>query len=298
MKRQRFGFSLIELLVVLGVMAVLVGLLMPAVQQVRSAATRTACQNHLKQLALGLHQYHDAAGALPPGAETVRTTQRPRMPYTGWHLRIAPHIELEAVWSQAVQDFAAQPDVMNWEPLTHRGHTRIVPTFACPADDRYRSLQVEYNTGKKLAYTSYLCASGTNLKSCDGVLYADSAIKFAHVTDGLTQTILIGERPTHNRFYFGNWYAAYGELGEGAGTHHLGAREAALFTVPMTCRVGPYRFGPGDLTNPCDDFHFWSQHAGGANFAFVDGSVRFLTYAADSVLPALATRAGGEVIPN
>ena len=84
----------------------------------------------------------------------------------------------------------------------------------------------------------------------------------------------------------------------GAGTYYLGTREAALFTLTMTCRVGPYRFGPGDLNNPYDDFHFCSQHSGGGNFAFADGSVRFLTYAADSVLPALGTRSGVEVIPD
>jgi len=59
-----------------------------------------------------------------------------------------------------------------------------------------------------LAYTSCLGASGTNLKTFDGVLYADSAIRFTQLSDGLTQTLLIGERPTHSRFHFGNWYAA------------------------------------------------------------------------------------------
>ena len=65
---------------------------------------------------------------------------------------------------------------------------------------------------------------------------------------------------------------------------------------PQVCNIGPYQYGPGKLNNTCDDFHFWSLHSGGANFAFADGSVRFVTYSADPIMPALATRAGGEVV--
>lgn len=62
------------------------------------------------------------------------------------------------------------------------------------------------------------------------------------------------------------------------------------------CQNGPYLFQPGDLRNNCDSFHFWSTHPGGANFAFADGSVRFLSYSADPIMPALATRSGGETV--
>jgi len=77
----------------------------------------------------------------------------------------------------------------------------------------------------------------------------------------------------------------------------LGAQE--LNVLPYTiapCLGGRYSYGPGEITNQCDIFHFWSMHAGGANFLFCDGSVRFLRYSAVSVLPALATRAGGEAV--
>lgn len=78
----------------------------------------------------------------------------------------------------------------------------------------------------------------------------------------------------------------------------LGVREKNIGGpyVPASCPPGPYHFQPGRLDQPCDLFHFWSLHAGGANFLFADGSVHFLAYSADDILPALATRSGGEAI--
>ena len=76
----------------------------------------------------------------------------------------------------------------------------------------------------------------------------------------------------------------------------LGVRERNFSADYKSCPPGPYKFAHGEPKNPCDTFHFWSLHPGGANFAFADGSVRFLSYAADSVMSALSTRAGGEVV--
>ena len=76
----------------------------------------------------------------------------------------------------------------------------------------------------------------------------------------------------------------------------LGSLERNYSLYAPNCAVGPYEFGPGHINNMCDTFHFWSLHSGGANFAFADGSVQFLSYEAKSVLPALSTRAGGEVV--
>jgi prepilin-type processing-associated H-X9-DG protein len=99
-------------------------------------------------------------------------------------------------------------------------------------------------------------------------------------------------------FWYGWWYAAQGMLGTGAGDMVLGVRELVPPGQPFVwfCPRGPYHFVPGRLDQECDAFHYWSQHIGGANFLFVDGSVHFLPYAADAVLPALATRSGGEAV--
>ena len=291
-RRPNPGYTLVELLVAIGVIAVLTGLILPAVQKVRAAAARSACQHNLRQLTLGLHQYHDGFNGLPPGHESGTAALRPRMPYASWHIRITPYLDQDAVWQQAVQDFVSAP----YNNPVHRGEKTIIPSFSCPADGRLTSLQAEYLTRRPMGFTNYLGVSGTNLTTRDGVLYLDSNTQFTHVSDGVSQTILVGERPPMGRFAYGNWYIAFGEKGEGAADQHLGTRELAVYMTPQVCTIGPYQFGPGGLQNPCDDFHFWSLHPGGANFAFCDGSVRFMAYSADQVLPALATRAGGEVI--
>jgi len=77
---------------------------------------------------------------------------------------------------------------------------------------------------------------------------------------------------------------------------NLGVRERNFSPDYEACPPGPYTFVRGDLKNPCDTFHYWSLHPGGANFAFADGSVRFLSYSAHAILPALSTRAGGESV--
>ncbi len=150
-----------------------------------------------------------------------------------------------------------------------------------------------FDTGP-VAFTSYLGSSGTSYLKKNGVLYADSTTRWADVTDGLSNTLLLGERPPSSDFRLGWWYRGWGLYKDGTGETVLGVRERNFSDDYPTCKPGPYHFDAG-TKGECDLFHFWSFHPGGAHFAFCDGSVKFLRYSADEVLPALATRAGGEV---
>jgi prepilin-type processing-associated H-X9-DG protein len=172
-----------------------------------------------------------------------------------------------------------------------------------------------------LAATDYLGVSGTNGETRDGLFTANQRVRLTDIQDGTSQTLLVGERGFRkgaldvidssediNNLRFGHWFSAPGQRNGSVGVV-LGTRELnfgsgkAKLPWERDCPPGPYGFGPPgqirDTTNSireeCDLFHFWSCHPGGANFLFADGSVHFLTYGADAVLPALGTRAGGEV---
>lgn len=296
--RSRRAFTLIELLVVIAIIAVLIGLLISAVQKVRGAAARAQCQNKVRQLALALHQYHDARNTLPPGHRSLLS--RDLMPFSGWPLESLPFLEQQALYTNARAAYRVMP--LPFANPPHTGLATVVPAFVCPTDGRAMSSQVSQRTKTTVAFTCYLGVSGRDYKSKDGVLYQDSRVNLLAVTDGTSNTLMLGERPPSSDFQFGWWYAGVGQRLSGSGDMILGVREANLQPIVSGSKCGPgnYPFMPGRFDDPCGMLHFWSPHAGGANFAFADGSVHFLRYAANGVMPALASRAGGEasVLPD
>jgi prepilin-type processing-associated H-X9-DG protein len=173
-----------------------------------------------------------------------------------------------------------------------------------------------------LAGTNYLGVSGTNGEARDGLFTANQRVRLTDIQDGTSQTLLVGERGFRkgalevidtsddiDNLRFRHWFSAPGQRHGSVGVV-LGTREVnfgsgrSRLPWERDCPPGPYRFGPpgqirdakGSVREECDLFHFWSWHAGGANFLYADGSVHFLAYGADAVLPALGTRAGGEVV--
>ncbi len=286
---SRPGFSLVELLVVLMIVGVLFGLLAAAVQRAREAAARTRCANQLRQLGLAAHAYHTAMGALPAGVSS-NVRQNP-YPYVSWLNRLLTYLENEPLWKQTVDSYGVSR--IPWTTPPHAGLDTVVSLFVCPSDGRI--LRAETSHGYHVAFTSYLGVLGTDYRARGGCLYADSAVRLADVADGTSNTLLAGERPPSADLYYGWWYAGAGQDNAGSCDMLLGASERNSRGAEFhSCPDGPYAFAPGRLENQCDQFHFWSLHPGGGHFAFCDGSVRFLAYSADSVLPALATRAGGE----
>jgi len=290
-RQPRFGYSLVEVIVVVAILALLLGLTLPAVQKVRGTSARAVCANHLRQQGIALANHHAALGSLPNGKTPHRSTSHPDM---AWLTRLLPYIEQDALWRQAEAAYRAQP---NWydQPSVHPMAT-VVRAYTCPADDRLR----QANMARKkflVASTSYIGVSGTTTRRKNGTFFSNSAVKFTDMTDGTSNTIVIGERPPSVDFWFGWWYAGYGADGGGKGDMLLGTNDGGGGFDQYVLGCEPVGFVPGDFTKHCHSLHFWSLHPGGANFAFGDGSVRFLKYTAANILPALATRAGGESTP-
>ncbi len=291
----RAGFTLIELLVVISIISVLVGLLLSAVQKVRSAASKADCQNRLKQIALAMHNHHDHFGAMPTGNRSLNHPDK--MPFSGWPLSILPEVEQGTLAAQSRTAYASNPIPFNDPP--HVNIKTVVRHYICPSDDRTLQPQIAPTLATPVALMSYLGVSGQNGTSKDGVFFQDSKVRILDISDGTTNTLLLGERPPSRDFRFGWWYAGFGQDGRGSMDLVLGVREPNLLPIPSgsPCVPAPYHFTTTTgFNDPCGKFHYWSPHSGGANFAFADGSVRFLSYSVDSLLPALATRAGGEVV--
>lgn len=298
----RGGFSLVELLVVIGVVGVLIGLLLPAVQRVRETAARARCLNHLKQIGLALHHHHDTHGRLPPQRARVYPSHAADS-LLSWMTLILPQMDQSSLWATSVQ--ACQADGSPWHNPPHVGYATVVPSYTCPSDGRLRSA-LTGRDGVSSAFASYLGVSGwPGWRGGDGwggVLGRTPGIRLADVTDGTSNTLMVGERPPPDSLQAGRWYSAITHAG---GTTYPGPDadmpvEALLHAGDTECAWATTRFGPGRVDNPCDRYHFWSLHPGGANFLFVDGSARFLPYSSSSILPALATRGGGEPVqlPN
>jgi prepilin-type processing-associated H-X9-DG protein len=283
---------LLELLTAVAIISILLGLTLSAVQKIRAAADRAHCQNNLRQVGLALQHYHGSHDQFPPGVAADRPTEP--QPFLSWCARLLPYLENDAMWRQIVVAFQTDRNFLKVPP--HTALQTPIRHFACQSDDRVREARSLPDSDSLRAFTSYLGVNGLNSDRNDGILYLDSHVRLADVTDGTSSTLIVGERPPSHDLIFGWWYAGWGQDKNGEGDMVLGTRTWNVSAYGRGCPPGPYDYQSGRFDNQCDAFHFWSPHSGGANFLFADGSVRFLAYSANSVLPALASRASGEAV--
>jgi prepilin-type N-terminal cleavage/methylation domain-containing protein len=283
---RRAAFTLIELLVVIAIIAVLIGLLLPAVQKVREAAARAKCSNNLKQIGLALHNYHDTYQHLPPPRGNHLATPV-FTEFRGWMCEILPYVE---------QDNLARNMYTNpWYVGFFVTFNMPVQTYLCPSDPR--NLQSIPNGNGAL--TSYLGVTGSdndvNVQfngPTNGVFNVSSpGIRLTDITDGTSNTLMAGERPPSADLNLGWWGASdYDNL--------LSTRQLYGDIFGAGGCVLPGLYGPGRTNGPCngDDNHFWSFHPNGAIWLLSDGSVRFLPYSASAATIPLASRNAGDVV--
>ena len=318
MRTQRRAFTLIELLVVIAIIAILIGLLLPAVQKVREAANRMKCSNHLHQIGLAAHNYESAYGRFPPGINLPISSQSGAVfptntLYKSGIIGNPPDPNLFYSWCEAILPFVEQDNLQKVLDLTQREYAncngpnstgaQIVKIYQCPSDYLPNKVTT-YTTGGNTYYfgmNSYLANGGTrnwyvsNMTN-DGMFWINSQVTFADVTDGTSNTLFFGERNHREPLW-----TSFQSLGGWAWANYSAAQDYIGSTpVPINYVVPPGSSNPPPYA--ITDFRtcaFGSQHPGGANFCMTDGSVRYVTLISNSQLPtlqALSTRQNGEVV--
>ena len=300
----RSGFTLIELLVVIAIIAVLIGLLLPAIQMVREAANQTSCRNNLKQIGLALHNYHDTMGSFPPGylyRPNTPSQGTPPLygmdtgPGWGWASYLLPHIEQDGLARMIDRNVRVE------EPQYRGLRTTILSMFVCPSDRSTGvfTLRAAFNEEVEDAATnSYAACFGSWAPIGEvpddgtGLFYRNSQVRIKDIPDGTSTTLAIGERAA--LFVRTPWVGAISgglvQTTPGAPVYFSLLEESPLQPLATFLFVS--------LNSPYSTpYCFFSPHRGVGLFTFADGSVRPVTFeAAWEVLHALATRAGAEVI--
>lgn len=288
------GFTLVELMVTIGVISVLIALLLPAVQSAREVARRVQCSNNLLQLGTALANYESSNKVFPPGSVDVEgpVTNEPVGLRLGWGARILPFLEKRPLYNQINFSLGAF-DEGNITAINAR-----VQTFFCPSDG-----------GPSL--TNYAGCHNDAEAPIDvdnnGVFFLNSRIARDDLTDGPATTILIGE--TTRGALLGSW-----AMGNPASLRNTGweinSGNPFELEPPLAATYATYstiypRFDPDALKSLVDDGAippdlvggFLSNHSKGANFLFGDGSVRFLKSKIEpDVFRSLGNRADGNLV--
>lgn len=293
--RFRSAFTLVELLVVIAIIGVLVSLLLPAVQTAREAARRMSCQNNLKQFGLAMHNYHDTNKKLPAGM-TAHTTNGNATGGWSWGVALLPFMEQETIFDNI--DFSGSPHASQNAAIIQT----VIPTAICPSSPQ-PTIHDDFAL-PPMATSSYLGSAGIMryvpsqcaIQESEGSLVHEKGFGFKDFTDGLSNTIMIGEvqwragvYPSGSdagisirnipHFYGGEvggpfwWFGDICSTGRNSGNNDYWR----TFTVLRTAGRPMNYYDPGE-SRWWDEGQsaFGSSHPGGAQFAFADGSVQFI----------------------
>lgn len=254
------GFTLVELLVVIAIIGILIALLLPAVQAVREAARRASCQNNLRQMGIGLHQYHETLGSFPPGGIEPRSPLMPNGRQLAWSVFLLPYVEQKSLYAQLDTGKA-----FDASENAHAAAT-LLTIYVCPSVPQGNQLQ----SGR--APCHYGGIYGERITSPNsppkGVMLYDRSIRISEIRDGTSRTLVICE---DSESQDGQWIN-----GRNVFDQAFAINQAAAFENDIR-----------------------SKHPGGANGLLCDGSVRFLAETMElTTLAAICTRAGGEVVED
>jgi prepilin-type N-terminal cleavage/methylation domain-containing protein len=314
---SRQAFTLIELLVVIAIIAILIALLLPAVQKVREAAARTQCQNNCKQLGLALHAHHDTKKFLPAGAYTQAATAANPTGGTTWLVHILPFVEQTAIFSKYNMTVNYNNTATTPPPNLPVGILKV-PIYYCPSgsqalSDNSSETDTGASTGIRHFSTHYYGnmgpfataapataviggttytytgsgIGGNGAFSNHGVLGVNTKVRLVDILDGTSNTIMVGERslnevpPNAPNKGYRSWIR--GQNG--------GAGASKNVTFPINSPAGNY-----NASNNFNDMCFASNHTGGVQILFGDGSCRFVADSVDiNILKASASKDSGEV---
>ena len=282
----RAAFTLIELLVVIAIIAILIGLLLPAVQKVREAAARLKCKNNLKQIGLALHNYHDREGRFPPGYQSgVASGGVETGPGWGWAMFLLDDLEQGNLRRQI------NPAVAIGAPAHAAARAQVLPVFLCPSDDIVGTFTTT-TVPVTVAHANYVGVFGTNEMednpgAGNGIFFRNGRVRVGDVADGLSNTYFVGERSSD--IALSTWTGAI------PGAEVPLRRDPSEVEGHFLLVLGRGDHEPNSPEAHIDDFY--SRHSQGLNCLFGDGSVHSISNGVNlSVWYGIQTRSGGEVI--